>query len=67
MVRNKLLSQWRKLTSRLPQGLNLQTVIQIIEDQNTGMNSKVTESADNTRLPGTVKKELVTKHTPSVS
>lgn len=62
MVGNKQFSQWRKFTSRFPQGLNLQTVIQTIEDQNNGMNSKVTESADNARLPGTVKRACHKAH-----
>lgn len=59
MLGNKQLSQWRNLTSRYPQGLNLQTVTQIREDQTKGMHSKVTEFSDNARSPGIVKRELV--------
>lgn len=60
MVGNKQLSQCRKLTSRF-QGLNLQTVIQITMDQNKGMNSKVTASADNAGSSGIIR-ELVIEH-----
>lgn len=52
-----------EVTNRFSQGFLLQTITQNIKDQNKGMNSKVTELADNVGLSGIVKRrELITKY-----